>query len=502
MNGRATLLAAGLTALASEPAAAQGYRLRVDARYQAVSFRGVEIDSVPESQVVQVGGRGPTSPDGFAVDCGGSTPGYCFFFRPGARLRGRPLTTSADVTAWGFGVPGLTFRAAGRIAGDLDGQAAWPGSEPRVILTEGYAEYAKGAAAGRLGRQLVSGRLGYSGFDGARASYRMPAAGLEMAAYGGWGLARSVAIPVTSPALDPLDDFQPRNRQVLVGADVSWRRRWFDLRGEYRREVDPEVDYFVSERAAAAAEIYPLRNVRVAGGAEYDFANGWWGSAEASASYTERRWYGTVEVRRYRPFFDLWTIWGAFSPVPFRSVRANAAVEPVKGVWVRGQGERYWFDEDGADTPLSTVEDRGWRAQLSASAAVTNQWTVEAGLRSEFGPGASSRTIDGGVTWRPSDAVALAARGGTLDRPLEFRFSDARVNWLSVTGDVRLSSQFRVVSDFGWFGEERRRPDAAAFDLNQVRISTRLVVSLGSGADRLPRAMKPVTPSPTPGEDR
>ena len=502
MRGDTRFLAAALTLLGCRSLAAQGYRLRVDARYQAVSFRGVEIDSIPASQVVQLPGQGPTSPDGFAVDCGSSTPGYCFFFRPGTRLRGQPLTTTADLTAWGFGVSGLTFRASGRIATDLDGQARWPGTEPNVVLTEGYAEYATGAATGRLGRQLVVGRLGYQGFDGARASYRIPAAGLEVAGYGGWGLARAVAIPVTSPALDPLDDFQPRNRQLLVGADVSWRRRWFDLRGEYRREVDPNVDYFVSERAAAAAEIYPLRNVRLAGGAEYDFANGWWGSAEASASYTERRWYGTVEARRYQPFFDLWTIWGAFSPVPFRAVRANAAVEPVKGLWIRGQGERYWFDEDAADTPLATAEDRGWRAQLSASATVATKWTVEAGLRGEFGAGASSRTIDGGITWRPSDAVLLAARGGTLDRPLEFRFSDARVNWVSVTGDVRLSRQFRLVSDLGWFGEARRRPDAAAFDLNQIRVSTRLVVSLGSSADRLPRATKPLAPSATAGENR
>ena len=497
MSGATRFLAAGLTTLVCGPLAAQGYRLRLDARYQAVSFRGVELDSIPVSQVVQRPGQGPTSPDGFAVDCGTSTPGYCFFFRPGARLRGQPLTTTADLTAWGFGVPGLTIRASGRVATDLNDGAAWPATEPNLVVTEGYAEYASGTVSGRLGRQLVSGRLGYQGFDGARATYRASAAGLEVTGYGGWGLARAVAIPVTSPALNPLDDFQPRNGQLLVGADVSWRRRWFDLRGEYRREVDPKVDYFVAERAAASAEVYPLRKVRLAGGAEYDFANGWWGSAEASASYTERRWYGTVEARRYRPFFDLWTIWGAFSPVPFRSVRANAAVEPVKGLWIRGQGERYWFDEDGADTPLVTAEDRGWRAQVSASATVATRWTLEAGLRSEFGPGASSRTIDGGIVWRPSDAVLLAARGGTLDRPLEFRFSDARVDWVSVMGDVKLSSRFRLASDFGWFAESRRRPDAAAFDLNQVRVSTRLVVSFGSSADRLPRAVKPATPGGT-----
>ncbi len=257
------ILVTGLT-MGTAPLAAQGYRLRLDARYQAVSFRGVELDSIPASQVVQLAGQGPTSPDGFAVDCGTSTPGYCFYFRPGAKLRGQPVTTTADLTAWGFGIKGLTIRASGRVATDLNDQAVWPATEPNLVLTEGYAEYATEAAAGRLGRQLVSGRLGYQGFDGARATFRAPGAGLEVAGYGGWGLARAVAIPVTSPALNPLDDFQPRNGQLLVGADVAWRQRWFDFRGEYRREVDPEVDYFVSERAAASSAGRSARTRQVA----------------------------------------------------------------------------------------------------------------------------------------------------------------------------------------------------------------------------------------------
>lgn len=492
---RPLILAAAVAAgLGPVPLLAQGYKLKLDARYQSVSFRGIDLDSIPASAVVQQAGQGPTSPDGFAVDCGSGTPGYCYYFRPGTRLRGQPLTTTADLTAWGFGVRGLTIRASGRVATDLASQAVWPGTEPNVVLTEGYAEYATTELTGRVGRQLVTGRLGYQGFDGGRASYRFAGGGLEVGGYGGWGLARAVALPVTSPALNPLDDYQPRSRQLLVGADVAWRHRVFDLRAEYRREVDPDVDYFVSERAAASAEVHLARKLRVAGGAEYDFVNGWWGTAEASATYTDRRWYGTVEARRYRPFFDLWTIWGAFSPVPFRSVRGNAAVEPIRGLWIRGQAERYWFDPDEAETPLVSAEDRGWRAQIGATASVTQQWTLEAGLRSEFGPGASSRTVDGGITWRPSDAAFFSARAGTLDRPLEFRFSDAKVNWVSMSGDVKLTERLRLASDIGWFGEERRRPDAAAFDLNQVRVSTRLVVTLGSAADRLPRAVRPVTP--------
>ncbi|MGE3616515.1 MAG: hypothetical protein AB7L66_11645 [Gemmatimonadales bacterium] len=490
-GGALLLLAAG-----AGTAGAQGYRLRLDTRFQSVSFRGIAYDSVLASQVVTSPGAGPMTPDGYLADCRIPTTGYCYYFRPGAKLQGQPLSSTADLTMWGFGLRGLTFRASGRLATDLTNDATWPGAEPEAILTEAYAEYAASAVSARLGRQLVTGRLGYQGFDGALATVRLPRLGLELTGYGGSGLARAVALPVTSPALNPLNDFQPRDRQVLVGGSAAFRHRYFDLTAEYRREVDPAVDYFVSERAGASAVVHPMRRVELTGGAEYDFANGWWGSAEAGVRYNGNRVTVSAQGLRYRPFFDLWTIWGAFSPVPYRSARGDVAVEPVKGLWVRAGGERYWFDPDEADTPLSTAEDRGWRANLSAAATVVPSLTIEGGLRSEFGPGASSRTIDLGATWRPTDRLTLVGRLGTLDRPLEFRYSDAKVHWVSGMADLQLTERLRLVSDLGYYQEDRQRPDAAAFNLDQLRLSTRFVMTFGSGADRLPKGRpRPAAPS-------
>jgi hypothetical protein len=463
----------------------QSFRVRLDSRYQSVSFQGLELDSVPIAEVVERPGSGPTTPDGFAANCTGS--GYCYFFRPGSRIRGQPLTTTADLTVWGVGLAGLSFRASGRLATDLASTGAWPSTAPTAILTEGYAEYSSPTVTGRLGRQATSGRLGWQGFDGALASYRLTRFGLALSGYGGWGLARAVALPVTSPALNPLDDFQPRDRQLVLGADLALQHGPLDARAEYRREVDPAVDYFVSERVALSSSISPLDRVRIGAGAEYDIASGWWGSAEASASYLGRRLSVTAEAKRYRPFFDLWTIWGAFSPVPYRSLRASAAVEPVAGLWVRGSGERYWFDEDAAESPLVSTGDRGWRGQLSLVATLDSKWTTDGVLRAEFGPGAASRTAEVGVSFQPSTEWSVTARLGTLDRPLELRFSDAQVDWLAATATARLSPRLWLASDLGWFGERRQRPDAAQLDLDQVRVSTRVLVTLGSDADRLPK---------------
>ena len=467
------------------PVAGQGYRLRLDTRYQAVSFRGIVADSIPLSQVVTRPGFGPATPDGYAVSCS-PVVAYCFYYRPGPKLQGHPLSGTGDLTLWGFGVRGLTLHASGRYTTDLSSSVDYAGTRPEAMLIEGYLEYTGSRFGGRLGRQTLSSRLGYQGFDGAWATVRDVGLGVDAAVFGGWGLARGVALPVTTPALNPLDDFQPRDRQLLFGGEVGIRRGWVDFRADYRRELDPVPDYLVSERASASVSLAPLPGWRLSGGAEYDFANDWWGSADASLSYTQDRFYATASAKRYRPFFDLWTIWGMFTPVPYRSVSGVAAIRPIKRLWIRAQGEGYWFDEAGVSTALVTVEDHGWRAAVGLTALVDDRWTVDAGFRSEFGPGASSRAFDGSVTFRPSERLTLVGSASTLERPLEFRFSESNLQWYALSGDVRLNGQWRLVGDVAWLSETRDRPDAAGLDWNQLRASTRLVWTLGSAADRLP----------------
>jgi len=82
--------------LLGSPLSAQGYRLRLDERLQAVGYRGLQLDSIPVTDTVTGPGGGPATSDGFAVRCpsGGA---YCLFFRPGAVRHGAPLVTTADV---------------------------------------------------------------------------------------------------------------------------------------------------------------------------------------------------------------------------------------------------------------------------------------------------------------------------------------------------------------------------------------------------------------------
>jgi len=471
---------------------AQGYRARVEGRFQAVSYRGLQLDSIAVTDTVAGPTGGPQTADGFAVRC---APGasYCMFFRPGAVQRGAPFVTSADVSLWGFGVRGLSAHVNARAATDFEASGAWPGTEPALQLVTAYADYSAERLTARAGRQLNSTRLGMIGFDGASLTVRENGRGLDASIYGGWGLARGVALPVTSPALNPLDDFQPSERQVLIGGSAGWIGRLGDVRAEYLREVDPHTDYFVSERLGFAAAIRPVARWSVTGGADYDLAAGWWGSAEATVGYAAPSVSGSLGVRRYRPHFDLWTIWGMFSPVPYHAVQGQVTVRALRQVQLRGRAEGYRFDNAEAETPLVDVEQSGWRGEVGATAWLATAWTIDAGFHYEYGPGAASTGASGSVTFEPPNhTYALTAHAASMDRPLEMRFSESVLNLFGMDGSIEPRSGMRLELGAIHYAEKRNRPDAAAMDWGQWRVTLRAVLAFGSGGDlgHLPPAIR------------
>jgi hypothetical protein len=493
MTRRGPVIALGLLAIANV-AHAQGYRLRLDNRVQRVSFRGVQLDSIPASAVVAGSSGGDFSPDGFAVNCSLST-GFCYFFRPGDTQRAAPAVTAADMTVWGLGVPGLSLHGSVRLAMDLGDAEVWPGTNPNLQLLEGYADYSSTAIGARVGRQVYTSRLGFSGFDGGRLILRDVRRGFDAVAYLGQGLARGIALPVTSNALNPLDDFQPRDQAIMAGGALGYSGAFASLRLDYQREVDPGPNYFVSERGALAGEVHPWRGLTLLGGAEYDLAQDRWGSADASLGYTTNQWSVTTGVMRYRPHFELWTIWGAFSPVAYHAITGSASYSGIAHLQLRGRASRFWYEDTETETPLVNVEDRGWRFSVGATWDPFERWSFELGHEAEFGPGASFASYDAGVSFRPRADLSITAHAARLTRPLEFRFDEATLDQVGLEASWRPSERWQLDLSAARYLEERDRPDPARLDWDQTRLTARLVLLVGSADDllRLPKGRRPTT---------
>lgn len=483
---RAFLAAGSALLLFPATASAQGYLLRLDTRVQSVAYRGVRLDSIPLASTVTGANGGLETPDGFAVDCPNGQ-GTCTFYRPGPEKRGGPMVTSADLTAWGLGVPRLSLHANARLGVDLGDSDVWPGTDPAVQLLEGYLDYAAEWFDLRAGRQIETGRLGYTGYDGGAFTARSMRTGLSGKVYGGWGLARATALPVTAGALNPLDDFQPRQRQWVAGAVAEWQTSRADARFDYQREVDRDTRNLVSERIALSASARPLdMHWQLSGGAEYDLARDQWGSSDITVRYSRSRWNASAGARYYRPYFDLWTIWGVFSPVGYTAANGTIAIQPVKGLELTGSGERYWYAETFANTPLVPVEDNGWRWTTGVGYAFRQGWHVGGSYHAEYGPGASSKGWDAHLSWQPSRVLSISADGGHLDRPLEFRYNEAKLDWIGGQADIRPTDRLRFGLSATRYMEDRKRPDASAFDWDQTRIVASVSWLIGSGADRMP----------------
>jgi hypothetical protein len=232
--------------------------------------------------------------------------------------------------------------------------------------------------------------------------------------------------------------------------------------------------------------------VTLQGGSDWDLAAGLWGSAEASVGYARSRVTASVGARQYRPHFALWTIWGAFSPVPYHATFGNVGVRATDWLDLRARGERYGYEKAEVSTALVTAESDGWRWELGGTANAPHGLVLDVGYRAEFGPGASAAGWSGIVSYAPDRRLLVTLQGATLQRPLEFRFAESRLKSVGLDLQADVTPQLRLAVGAVYYDEGRRRPDAAAFDWNQVRLTARAVLVLGRGADfsALPPAVR------------
>ncbi len=491
MNTRRILVAAALVGMLGVPvdAAEHGYRFRVESSLQSVAFRGVQLDSLPVTDLVTDADGSLFTPDGIAVRC---APGdsMCTFYRPGPIRRGAPWVNRAVGSLWGPGPAGLRAHVDVRWATDFREEETWPGTDPGGQLLEAYLEYAVPVVRARAGRLHEVTRFGFVGYDGGRVEVRWAKARLAASTYGGWSLARGTTVGVDDAALNPLDDYRPSERHTVIGGDLRVNTVRADARVLYQREVDPRTDQFVSERAGAELSVAGPWGLFASGGVDRDLALDEWGTAEGRVG---RRDDGIVRhvavgARRYRPHFDLWTIWGAFSPVAYHSTFAEADAAPHETLTLGGRIERWDYDDTEADAPLVATEDDGWRWTLRGALQLPGGWQLGSAAHQEFGAGASSRGGEGSVTRRFARGSATLY-GGWLQRPLEFRFDEAEVTTWGGRGVLDVTDAFSLAGDVRLVDESRDRPDAAAFDWDQVRVGLRAIWKFSSGDRSVPAAV-------------
>lgn len=437
-----------LVALAAvaRPVGSQQIRITGVTSFHYLSIRPLEDDSIAAGDAI---GNGllRQSPDGHAVRCVGNDP-FCRFRRTGSSAGTMPVIQDLSINVWGLarGVR-LYSRLRGRamVVGD---QALWPRGDDVLDVMAVFVEMNRTSFRGRAGRLWKTSGLGYYNFDGASILLN-PVRQITLEAYGGWSLARGLNESVTSQDLALVEPFAPDARSYILGAQVGFRpRSGTAVTATYQRELRDDRLGLYSERLAVDAFARAGAST-VDGVLKLDLA---------TAVVNEGRlrvWFprlGDVAlnayVRHHSPYFDLWTIWGAFTPLGFDEFGISGSWrrrERPLVIEVFGASRRYRGVE--ADELFGSFRTDGWRLGASASSNLGPAWSVSGNYRAEIGFGAAKS--EGGVSVQHafSEGNYVAVNASAFQRLYEFRVDDATVFALGADAAVRRGPAARLVGN-------------------------------------------------------
>ncbi len=437
---RLALLAVAAPALL----AAQGYRISGVTTTQLIELRQLVRDSLP---VASVPGSGEwrVTPDGVPALCPAASA-FCEYERSGDKISAAPLLQDLSVSAWGWR-EGLSLHADVRLRTQLGTQNGllYPRAGDHFDALDAYAQLEHPDWRARLGRQWITSGLGTYAYDGGDGLWRRDALSAEL--WAGRALLAGLDEPYTSDQLAAVDNLPPPQNGYLFGGRARYRPDPLSAAAiTYQRVILSDRSGLYAERAsvdASTRRFVAAVDLALA----YDFATGDWNEARlrvGSGLGHTLAWSG--EVRHSRPYFELWTIWGAFSPVGFDEERATVDWTPV-GSAFSGSLRGAWRTYADPGTAVPGVRTNGWRAGGDARWQQSEALFAFGSYDVDIGSGAASTDVRTGARWTRSAALSFGADLAITQNIYEFRVGTGRIYGVSVDGAWRVAPDVRLVAD-------------------------------------------------------
>lgn len=381
------------------------------------------------------------------------------------------------LTAWGFGLQGLSATVQLRTRQDLGGGFSWPRSDDRFDAMLAYATWVRDGLTARAGRQEVRSGLGFPSFDGALVRWGGATTRVEI--YGGRSLARGLREPADE-ALRGLDDFVPDQSAILLGGSIRARVGGAAVTGRYQRELLSDRSGLASERASLDASAVRAWGA-LRGALDYDFGRGALGKGHLTFSRTaaDARWVGELSLVRYMPYFSLSTIWGFFEPVAYHEGVVRVGWAPAEAWALRASAGIRRYGDAGATVVLRPLDRTGRRAGLEVRWRAAGPWTAGAGYDLEWGPGGFLSSVEGHVAWTPAAGTHLTVSARSFQQVEQYRLGDDRALGGALSGGVPVADRLTVsggASVLRHGAPGGTEPGA----WNQVRAWTSVRVALGS----------------------
>jgi hypothetical protein len=469
-----------LLVLAALPAAlhAQQLRLTGSTTIRYVELRLLGRDSVP---VRDVPGTGLLRllPDGRTVRCVPDDP-FCFLTVPGRRVSAVPVLHDLEANAWGLG-RGARLHAQLRLR-NAWGSAAqlWPQAGDPLDVLAAYAELERDRYRLRIGRQWQVSGLGFYNFDGVHAGV----AAREHAwaeAWVGRSLVRGMNEPRAGGALESIEPLPAQAAGLIAGARLRLRP-WHAaaLAATYQADFRTDGTGLHAELAAADGSLRG-RPGTLDARVEIDVATAALNEARLRVRTAPiGRFVLHAQARHHRPYFELSTIWGAFSPVGFDEATAGATWSPAAPrIVLRVDGSCRRYGDAGTTHGLDTFRGGGCGVTVHTSWSPAPPWRLDASYAAEGGFGAARRDGHAGATLVIGDIGSVSLQALAFERLYEFRLTEGVVYGLNGEGAVRLGSRAQLFAGAALY---RHTPGAAAHGMNwtQRRASVRLQWTAGA----------------------
>jgi hypothetical protein len=405
-------------------------------------------------------------------------------FHGGERTYAAPVTQDLELSAWGLGIQGLRGYALVRGRTYIGDAIVWPRSDDRFDALWAYLELDRTRYRLRLGRLQRASGLGFYAFDGGLATVRLlPAVRLE--AYGGRALARGFLEPVNSDAIRSLDPFRPAEPGRIFGASF-WAApsARSSLSALYQKVWLTDDGGTVSERAALDAQAGIGRWLTLRASGDVDIGLGAWGKARLG---TVVRLPGGASVDaswfRYRPTFDLTTIWGVFAPQSNVGVEANARFSPMHQLQV-GVGylqRRYQPTTETSPFDIA-VEDRTHQVRVDAT-YTEGDYRFSGAYRLSSGFGGWRSGGEGELAWDRGGLWHAGVYLTAFQSYEEFRVSQGTVYGLGGNARAVLTRRLAVRCSATQYFHTGTTYQSSP-DWSQLRADLGVEITFGASADR------------------
>ncbi len=473
-----SLFVYGTLGVLPTPLAAQGARIRGVTSMRLLELRPFLDDSVLASTTLPRAVDYRQLADGRVVRCvTGDT--YCRFKSAGKAANTVPLVQDLQLTAWGLG-RGISAHADVRVRSAMGTQPAlWPRAQDAFDALSAYVAFDRARYTVRAGRQYATSGLGLYNFDGATVITR-PSRRVALEAFGGWSLAQGLNESFTSSEIAAIDELPPDRNALLAGAQLRVRPTDATaFSALYQREVRANRSALYSERVALDGS-WRLGRTDLEGAFQQDLATGAVNEGRVRVRLPTVKRVGLVlEARHFRPFFELWTIWGAFSPVGFDEGRLQASWRTASNAFTLNvHGARRKWDDTDAGLDFDPLRSDGWRVGGNVAWRLASAWHASGGYSVDVGYGAARSEGDASLHWQRR-SVFLGATASAFQSIYEFRIGTGRVLGAGLDAGWQITPDLRVVGDASLY-QQLARNGAPSTDWTQRRASVRFEWTVGS----------------------